>query len=54
VSHYNPSNAQDVIDFQNDVPPSSLRFPNDPIHLNNDASVLVAQNITDFINAHGW
>lgn len=54
VNHYNPAVAQDLIDFQNDVPPSSLRFPNDSIHLNNDGSVLVAQKVSDFISARGW
>lgn len=54
VTHYNPAIPQDVIDFQNDVPPSSLRFSNDSIHLNNDGSVLVAQQITNFLNARGW
>jgi len=52
VNGYNPANAQDVADFQNDVVPSSLRF--DPIHLNNDGSVLVAQKVRDFIDAKGW
>ena len=54
VDHYNPAIAQDLIDFQNDVPPSSLRFADDPIHLNNNGSVLVARQISDFVNARGW
>jgi hypothetical protein len=52
VSHYNPSVPQDVIDFQNDVMPFSLRH--DEGHLNNDGSVLVARRIQEFINAKGW
>jgi hypothetical protein len=54
VNQYQPYNPQDVIDFQNDVPPSSLRFPGDIAHLINDGSVLVAQQIFNFINAKGW
>jgi lysophospholipase L1-like esterase len=34
ISRYNPANAQDVIDYNNDVVPSSLRADNQ--HLNND------------------
>jgi len=34
ISRYNPTNAQDVIDYNNDVVPSSLRADNQ--HLNND------------------
>ena len=52
VNHYNPSVPQDVIDFQNDVMPFSLRH--DEGHLNNDGSVLVARRIQEFINAKGW
>ena len=52
VSLYNPSVPQDVIDFQNDVMPSSLRH--DEGHLNNNGSVLVATKIRDFISAKGW
>jgi hypothetical protein len=52
VSLYNPGIPQDVIDFQNDVMPSSLRH--DEGHLNNDGSALVATKIRDFINAKGW
>jgi hypothetical protein len=54
ISHYDSTSAQDVIDFQNDVPPTSLRFPGDPSHLNNTASVLVAKKVKEFIDAKGW
>jgi len=54
ISHYDPSNPQDVKDFQNDLIPSSLRFPNDVDHLNNTGSVLVARKVQEFINAKGW
>ena len=46
------SHGLNVIDFQNDVMPSSLRH--DEGHLNNDGSVLVARRIQEFINAKGW
>ncbi|MES3003392.1 MAG: hypothetical protein V4787_22045 [Pseudomonadota bacterium] len=52
LSHYNPALAQDVIDHNNDVIPTSLRHDAD--HLNNDGSVLVAQRVRDFINGKGW
>lgn len=52
VSHYDPNNPQDVIDFSNDVPPSSLRY--DEIHLQNQGSVLVAERVKQFIDAKGW
>jgi len=52
VNQYNPANPQDVTDFQNDVPPSSLRF--DVIHLNNNGSVFVAGKLRDFFDARGW
>jgi hypothetical protein len=52
VSHDDPSNPQDVIDFGNDVVPSSLRY--DEIHLRNEGSVLVAQKVKAFIDAKGW
>ncbi len=52
VSQYDPTQAQDVIDFQNDVVPSSLRY--DDIHLKDRGSELVANKVQEFINAHGW
>lgn len=52
ISHYDPNNPQDLIDVQNDVVPSSLRY--DEIHLRNEGSVIVAQSVNDFINAKGW
>jgi Bacterial Ig-like domain (group 2) len=52
VSQYNPAIPQDVIDFQNDVVPSSLR--SDAIHLTTQGSLLVAQKIQEFIHAKGW
>jgi lysophospholipase L1-like esterase len=52
VNGYDPANAQDVADFQNDVVPSSLRF--DHIHLNNQGSVRVAQKLREVVDAKGW
>jgi hypothetical protein len=52
VSHYDPQNPQDVIDFGNDAVPSSLRY--DEIHLRNEGSVLVAQRVKAFIEGKGW
>ena len=52
VSHYDPNNAQDLIDFQNDVPPSSLRL--DQIHLLDEGSILVAERVKQFIDGKGW
>jgi hypothetical protein len=52
VAHYDPNQPQDVADFANDVPPSSLRY--DDIHLRNEGSVLVAQRIKQFLDARGW
>ena len=52
VSQISPGNAQDLEDFQNDVPPTSLRF--DEIHLNNDGSVVVAKRVQQYIDAKGW
>jgi hypothetical protein len=53
VRQYDPNQWQDVIDFGNDVPPSSLRFDAEG-HLRNEGSVLVAAQVKQFILAHGW
>lgn len=52
VASYDPNNPQDVIDHQNDVLPSSLRY--DQIHMRNEGSVIVAQAVKQFIDAKGW
>ena len=41
-----------MTDFQNDVPPSSLRF--DDIHLTLDGYEVVAQKVKELIDARGW
>jgi hypothetical protein len=53
VSRYDPNQPQDVIDSGNDVPPSSLRFDAEG-HLRNEASLIVATQVKQFILAHGW
>jgi hypothetical protein len=52
VNSYNPAIAQDVIDHNNDVVPSSLRY--DEAHLRQEGSAFVAAMIRDFIVARGW
>lgn len=52
VKQFDPANPQDVIDFQNDDVPSSLRF--DIIHLNNQGAILVARKVKEFIDAKSW
>ena len=52
VNLYNPNSWQDVQDFNNDLPPSSLRF--DRIHLNGAGCDAVAAKIREFVTARGW
>jgi hypothetical protein len=52
VARYNPALPQDVIDFNNDVPPTSLRY--DEIHFRQEGSAFVAGQLRDFIVAKGW
>jgi lysophospholipase L1-like esterase len=52
VAMYDPNNPQDVIDHNNDVIPSSIRF--DEIHLRQPGSALIAAMVRDFIAARGW
>ena len=47
-----PANAADVVDRQDDVPPSSLRV--DGIHLNEAGSTAVARKVLELITAKGW
>jgi lysophospholipase L1-like esterase len=49
VASYNPNNSQDVTDFGNDVPPSSLMF--DVTHPNQYGFAIVAQILSEFITA---
>jgi lysophospholipase L1-like esterase len=52
VSQFDPWNAQDALDAQNDLVPSSMRI--DDIHLNYKGQELAVQKVRDFINAKGW
>jgi len=52
VNHYDPSSAQDVLDHNNDVPPTSLR--NDDQHPNEAGYAIVAQQVAAFIRNEGW
>lgn len=52
VNHYDASSPQDVADFQDDVPPTSLRA--DGVHLNVRGYLLVAEQVLQFLASHGW
>ena len=52
IQRYDPSSAQDVQDFNNDVLPTSLRY--DEIHLRQEGSLFVAGMVRDFILSKGW
>lgn len=47
VEDYDPDNPQDVADYRNGIPPSSLR--SDPLHLNNEGARRVAQHVRDYL-----
>jgi len=53
VSQYDPTSAQDISDFQNDLVPTSLRGT-DPLHINAAGDLLVAKKIAEFFAAKGW
>lgn len=52
VSQYDPSSPQDVVDFQNDVVPTSLR--RDQVHLNTKGNILVGKKLSEFIQSKAW
>ena len=52
VRAYNPALPQDVIDFGNDIPPTSLRTDN--IHLTDAGYAVVANCVKDFLTEKGW
>lgn len=52
VESYDPASPQDVMDHNNDTPPSSLR--NDDVHLNDKGYGIVAREIAAFIRAKNW
>ena len=52
VNKYDPNQPGDVQDYNNDVPPRSLR--NDNEHLNDKGYRIVAQEIAAFVTAQRW
>lgn len=52
VNSYDPSNPRDVLDYNNDIPPYSLR--NDNEHLNDKGYAIVARQVAGFIAAGNW
>ena len=52
VNHYDPARPEDVADFNEDVPPRSLRF--DEIHQNNEGAELVTDWLKGILDARGW
>lgn len=48
INSYNPLIPQDVIDFGNDIPPSSLRLDN--VHFNDKANLIIANLLATKIN----
>ena len=52
VGLYDPDVAQDVIDFQNDVPPSSIRI--DDMHLTEEGYRALARRVRRFILEKSW
>ena len=52
VNHYDPARPEDVTNFQDDVPPRSLRF--DEIHQNNEGAELVTDWLKGILDARGW
>lgn len=54
IDAYNPGVPQDVIDFNNDVTPSTLQAPGDTPHLNDAGYGVVAASIKSFVDGKGW
>lgn len=52
VAQYEPSQAQDVIDHENDIVPTSLR--RDPLHMNASGSLAIASKVKELVEARGW
>lgn len=52
VNSYDPNNPQDIVDFERDIPPSSLRA--DHIHLNDKGNAIVANAVYEVIKLKGW
>ena len=49
IAAYNPSLPQDVIDYGNDIPPTSLRA--DTVHPNTEGAIIIAASVAAYINA---
>lgn len=54
INAYNPGVPQDVIDFANDVTPSTLQAPGDTPHLNDAGYAVMYVPIKSFIDGKGW
>ena len=52
VNHYDPARPEDVANFQDDVPPRSLRY--DEIHQNNEGADVVTDWLKRHLDARGW
>lgn len=52
VSQYDADIAQDVIDYNNDITPTSLRV--DDIHLNANGNSLAASYLYNWLESKGW
>jgi lysophospholipase L1-like esterase len=52
ISQFDPANAQEVADVQNDLVPTAMRI--DDVHLSYKGQELAAQKVRDFIIAKGW
>ncbi len=58
VSRYDPSNAEDVENHRDDIPPASLRAHwnggIDALHLSPEGNARVAEQVAQFIAQKGW
>ena len=52
--HYDPNNPTDVQNVIDGCTPSSLRQPNDKVHLNNSGQDIVTYAVRDHIIQRGW
>jgi hypothetical protein len=52
INAYNQNSPQDVLDFSNDITPTSLR--EDDIHPNAAGADLIATNVAEFVRSKNW
>ncbi len=52
VNSYDPSLPQDVMDHNNNIPPTSLR--SDTVHLNDAGYTIVAGQVKSFLASRNW